>query len=284
MAITLFIIGSLILANAYLSATLAQIQDKVDINVYFKPEATESEILSLRSKLQNLPEVREVAYVTREESLEQFRKRNEGNELIIQSLSVLNDNPLGAVFNIKAKDPSQYGGIAEFLDQKSEESLLRGEAGAIDNINYYKNQVVIERLSKIITGTKSIGLIVSIILAVMAVLVTFNTIRLAIYNAREEIGIMQLVGANYGYIRGPFVVEGIMYGFVSGLIALAFLYPASLWVSRSTASYFLASAEDAMFVFNYFVSNFLQMFMVLIALGVVLGTISSMVAVRRHLK
>ena len=276
--VTLFIIGGLILGNAFLSATLADIKDKVDINVYFNTTAEESEVLTMKTEIESLPEVKAVEYVSREEALEQFRERNKDNTLVIQALDELGDNPLGAVLNIKAKEPSQYEGIAQYLNRENEAVSSDG-GGIIDSINYFKNQVVIEKLSKIIEGARTVGIAIAIILGIMAILVTFNTIRLAIYNARSEIYVMRLVGANSSFIRGPFVVEGVMYGAIAGLISLILLLPATYWLSRATIDYF-----GGINLFKYFVSNFGQMFLVLVVIGVILGTLSSYIAVRRYLR
>jgi len=276
--VTLFIIGGLILGNAFLSATLADIKDKVDINVYFNTTAEESEVLTMKTEIESLPEVKAVEYVSREEALEQFRERNKDNTLVIQALDELGDNPLGAVLNIKAKEPSQYEGIAQYLNRENEAVSSDG-GGIIDSINYFKNQVVIEKLSKIIEGARTVGIAIAIILGIMAILVTFNTIRLAIYNARSEIYVMRLVGANSSFIRGPFVVEGVMYGAIAGLISLILLLPATYWLSRATTDYF-----GGINLFKYFVSNFGQMFLVLVVIGVILGTLSSYIAVRRYLR
>ena len=128
--VTLFIIGSLVLSHAFLSATLAEIEDKVDVNVYFKTDVLEQEILPLKNEIETLPEVKAVTYVTREQALIEFKERNKNNALILQALDELGDNPLGAVLNVKAEDPSQYGTIVQFLEDKNET--------IIDNINYSK--------------------------------------------------------------------------------------------------------------------------------------------------
>ncbi|HEY4505999.1 MAG TPA: permease-like cell division protein FtsX [Candidatus Paceibacterota bacterium] len=280
--VTLFIIGSLFMSNAFLTATLGEIKDKVDINVYFKTTAKEEEVLIMKTDIESLPEVKTVEYVSREEALEQFRERNKDNTLVLQALDELNDNPLGAVLNIKAKEPSQYEGIAQFLNRENEEANLSngssGGVGIIDSINYFKNQVVIEKLNKIIEGARTVGIAIALILGIMAVLVTFNTIRLAIYNSRNEIYVMRLVGANSSFIRGPFVVEGVMYGGIAALISLVLLFPATYWLSRTTTDYF-----GGINLFKYFLSNFGQMFIVLVVIGIVLGTLSSYIAVRRYL-
>ncbi len=139
--------------------------------------------------------------------------------------------------------------------------------------------MAIERLSDLITGIQKMGIIVIITLVVIAVLITFNTIRLAIYTAREEIAIMRLVGARNPYVRGPFVVEGVLYGLIAALIAIALFYPVTLWLKSSTTSVY-----EGIDLFQYYVANFNQMFLIITGVGIALGALSSYLAVRKYLK
>lgn len=274
--ITLFSIGSLIFAKAILSSTLAQIQDKVDVSVYFKTDADEQDILALKSKLEKMGEVKSVEYISREQALENFKERHKDNALIMQSLEELGGNPLGAVLNVKAKETSQYETIAKSLESSSE---LSAETPIIDKINYYQNRVVIDRLTKILDSTKRLGISISIILIIISLLVTFNTVRLAIYSSREEIGIMRLVGASGKFISGPFVIEGIMHGIIASIITMALFYPCTLWLGKMTQNFF-----NGINIFEYYVSNFVQLFLIILATGIILGAISSFIAVRRYLR
>lgn len=279
--VTLLLFGSLILASAFLEATLSEVKERVDINVYFKPEAAEEEILALKKQIEGLPEVKSVEYLSREEVLERFRQTNKDNALIAETLSELPENPFGAVFNIKAREPSQYEGIAVFLSKyyKVEGLGVEPRDSIVDSVNYNRNKVVIDRLNNLIEATRAIGLALGLFLAITAVLVTFNTIRLAIYNAREEIEVMKLVGASPAYIRGPFIVEGIMYGAIAALIAMAALFPATRWLSAKTENFF-----GGLDLFAYYLDNFGELFAVLFISGIILGIASSFLAVRRHLK
>jgi cell division transport system permease protein len=275
MVITLFTIGSLIFARAILGSLLAQIQDRVDIRVYFVKDAPEPEIAALRDVVSKLEEVKSVEYISAEKALEDFKEKHKDNATIMQSLEEIGENPLLATINIKAKDPSQYEAVAKFL--KSQENS--GGTSIIDKINYYQNQKVIDRLSKIVNSARDLGTALSIILAIISVLITFNTIRLAIYISREEIGVMRLVGASSRFVSGPFVVEGIMYGVVSAVIAVVLFYPLVLWLGPLSEGFF-----GGINLFNYYVANFGQLFVLLLLVGSVLGALSSLIAVRRYLK
>jgi cell division transport system permease protein len=278
MTVSLFILGSLLIANAYLVSTLTMVKDKVDVNVYFTTFAPENEVKRLEDMISMLPEVKEVSLLTKEQALARFIERNKDNALIIQSLDELGQNPLGSVLNIKANDPEQYASIVSFLKKRTEDVLSRGETSIIDSINYQENEVVINRLGKIIDGLKKLGGFVAIVLIAMAILVTFNTIRLAIYNARQEITVMRLVGASNSYIRGPFIIEGILYGIIASVLSLGFLYLALYWAKDATGLFF-----GGLDLLSYFTSNILQMYGMLLAAGIVLGMVSAYLAVRRYL-
>ncbi len=274
--ITLTIVGSMILLNQLLETSLTQVRDKVDINVYLVTSAEEPAIFDLKASLESLPDVREVVYTSREDALESFRDRHKNDELTIQALEELGDNPLGASLSIRAKETSQYESIATFLDQhRAAESP---DTPLIDRINFFQNKASIDKLTNIIGTVEQASYITMIILIASSILIAFNTIRLTIYTSREEIGVMRLVGASNMFIRGPFILQGIMYGLVSGVLTLLILYPIVLWLGPRTEAFFLFN------IFNYFVTNFGYLFFVLVGSGIVLGTFSSTLAIARYLR
>ncbi|MCD8508168.1 MAG: FtsX-like permease family protein [Candidatus Pacebacteria bacterium] len=146
-------------------------------------------------------------------------------------------------------------------------------------MNFRQNEQVINRLNTLIRTTQSLGFFVSLFFIIISILISFNTIRLAIYNSREEIGIMRLVGAQNRYIRGPFVVEGLLYGVVSTVLTVLILIPVTLWLSKATTTFF-----GGLDLFAYYINNLFQIFLILLVVGMLLGMISSFIAVRRYLK
>lgn len=274
MTMTLLIIGSLMFLSALIDQFVQYVQDKVDVNVYFVTTADERTILDLKATLEKLPEVQYVSYTNRDEALAAFRDRHQDDQLTVQALDELGDNPFGASLSIKAKETSQYEGIARFLNDKME-----SESGVplIETVNYAQNKVVIDQLGNVTTYVERFGLIVIIVFALASIAITFNTIRLAIYTAREEISVMRLVGATNMYIRGPFVVEGTAYGVAAAVISLIVFFPLSLALKAATKAMFNAD------IFSYYVSHFFWFFLVLVVLGALLGAISSFLAVRKYL-
>lgn len=275
MVITLFTIGALVLSRAVLGTMIAQIQDKVDITVTFNTGVSEEDVLNFKKQIEELAEVKSVEYISAEKALEDFKERHKDNTTITQSLDEIGTNPFGAMLNIKAKQPSQYESVAKFLDSQTK----TGAGSLIYKINYFQNKLIIDRLTKILDSARNLGAVLSIVLLIISVLITFNTIRLAIYISREEIGVMRLVGASSKFISGPFMVEGIMYGGISAIITMILFYPFTYWLGPITENFF-----SSINIFNYYISNFGQIFIILLFTGVVLGTLSSFIAIRRYLK
>lgn len=277
MVVALSMIASTLLITAFLGTALKDLQDKIDINIYVDANASENQIISLKKQIETIPEVDKVTYISREDALTAFRARHENDHRIIQALDEIGDNPLPAALTVKAKEPSQYQGIANFLSNKSE--LSEGSmVSIISKVNYNDNKVAIERLSKIIAGVKKLGSIITVVMIAISILITFNTIRLAIFIARDEIGVMRLVGGSNEYVRGPFVVEGILYGLVASFLTLILFYPITYWLKNTTKVFY-----GGVDLLQYFVANFVQIFLVIVLSGIALGAVSSYLAVRKYL-
>ena len=150
MMVTLMVIGLISFSGAVLDTSLAELRDKIDINVTFVPTASEAEVLSIKQTIESLPEVLLVTYVSREEALTTFKERHKNDQSILSALDELEENPLGATLNVKARDPSQYASVAQFLE--SDNALSQKGITIIDRINYFENKAAIDRLSSIIAS------------------------------------------------------------------------------------------------------------------------------------
>ena len=273
--ITLSVITTIILLQAVLHFSLNQIKDKVDVTIYFTIGASEEKIMTLKSSLEKLPEVATVSYTSAEEALRIFRERHQNDYPTIQALDEIGDNPLGAYLNIKAKEVSQYEDIANFM--KSDNTLAPGGESIVDKVNYHQNKLVIDRLNNIIGGAQRLGFILTLLSVIITVIITFNTIRLTIFIAKEEIGVMRLVGASKMHVRGPFMVEGVIYGIIATGITLVLFLPVTAWLG-STMTNFLGIN-----MYDYYLSSFFQIFAILLLSGIILGVISSLLAIRKYL-
>lgn len=271
MVLVLFVLGGLVFLGAFAGTVLNSLESKVDISMFFVADAPESSILAIRDEITALPEVAAVTYTSKDDALAQFRDRHKDNALIVGALDELGDNPLEASLNIRAKDATNYSAISQFLTGQNYPE--------VDKINYFENQQVIDRLGSIIATVRGSGALLAIFLAFIAVLVAFNTIRLAIYTMREEVGIMRLVGANTWFIRGPFLVSGVLYGVIAALVAVFIFFPLS-WLLAPKLSMLVPEFD----LFRYFTGNFWQFLGIMLFTGTALGVISSYIAIHRYLK
>ncbi|MFH1759265.1 MAG: permease-like cell division protein FtsX [Patescibacteria group bacterium] len=273
MLLTLVAFQGLVLFRVVTNLGVESLKDKIDISMYFAPETGEELILDVQKEIETWDKVKQVEYISREKALAIFKEKHIDDPTINQALQELEDNPLSASLNIKADSPSDYKEIAESLDgQQNWQSL-------IEKITYRQNQLVIERLGKIVDTIEKFGLILTFLLALAAILVTFNTISLAIYSNREEVGIMRLVGSPNRFISGPYIVTGIIYSTIAAFISMVVIWPAVLIVSPYL-EYFIAD-----FSFTaYYYDNLWKLLGYQLIFGILLGVISGKVAIGKYLK
>ena len=277
MFITLFMISSLIFMGAILKFSLQEIKNKVDINVYFVADTQESDILSLKKSVEGISEVASVTYTSSDQALINFKERHKDDALTLQALDELGTNPLTASLSIKAKEPSQYESIAKFLG--GEEPSSPSNNPIVEKVNYYQNKVVIDKLTKITDAVNTLGFWLAIIFLIISIIITFNTVRLAIFISKDEIAVMRLVGASGQYIKGPFVVSGILYGIVSATLVIAVFFGLTYWLGNVSKDFFVG-----LDLFDFYLKNFGQIFLIIFASGIALGAISSYLAVHKYLK
>ncbi len=277
MTITLSVLTGILLFNHVLTTTLESVQNKVDVSVYFVPGADESDIVSLEERVSALPEVADTTYVSERDALADFRARHANDQTTLQALDELDENPIGAMLNIRAKEISQYESISKFFSDTS--TLNTAEQSLIDHVDYNKNKDEISAIQGILKKGRFLGLLLTFILMLLSVIVTFNTIRLAIYFAREEISVMRLVGASSTQIQGPFIVEGALYGGVAMIVTLILFIPITLWFGKHMTD-FLSGVN----LFHYYITHVIEFFVILLVFGAGLGALSSVLAARRHLR
>jgi len=273
MVLALSVLLGLNLFSFITEQAVTSLQDKIDISVYFKSNAPEDQILAIKRSLESLSEVKSADYISRDKALEIFKERHKDEATISQAINELNSNPLQASLEVKAKDPRDYASLAQYFSDSPNLSQY------IESVSYSKNRVVIERLNSIIRNVTSGGLLLTFALAFIAALVIFNTIRLAIYSNREEIGIMRLVGASNSLVRGPYVVEGIIGGVIAAVFSMVLAAPVLY-----TLSPYMNEFVPNLNLFRYFYTHVFSLFGYQLLLGVLLGGVSSFWAVRRYLK
>lgn len=275
MTMSLLMLSSLLFLNGILDFSLSQLQDRVDINIYFFPDTPVEEIRDLEEKILLIPEVRDVSYVSKEEALFDFELRHANDDLIKRSLEELGDNPLGASLNIRAKESTQYEAIVTAIE--SEPVVVNSEF--VERTNYHDNKGVIDRLNQFSSVVRGVVYASILFLGIIAVLVVLSTMRIAIYSSRNDIVVKRLVGAEHRYVRGPFTVMGVLYGFIAGVISLIILFPVTNWLSGVTNTFF-----GGMSIKNYFIENILQFGIIICGVGIALGFFASLLAIRKYLR
>jgi cell division transport system permease protein len=273
--ITLTVVTVLFLFQAILNAAIVNVQSKVDIAVYFTANAPQDQILSLESTLQKLPEVASVQYISADQQVLAFRDRHSNDYLTLQALDELGDNPFGGLLQINAKDSSQYDAIANVLQGDTE--IARTNSQIIQRINYSQNKDIINKLNALIFDARRVGLIATLILAAVSIIIMYTTLRLTIYMAREEIGIMRLVGASGSYVRAPFMVQGMLYG------AFAWILTNILFLPLTYVAGLKLTDLLGINLYSYYVDHFFSVSGLVLIIGLLLGMISSLLAVRRYL-
>jgi len=272
--LSLYVVSVLYVVTHTTDKILKDIQNKVTVSVYFKPDTSEDDILKAKSDLEQNGSIASVDYISRDQALAEFKRENSDEPVILQSLDELGDNPLLASLVVRANNSNQYQSISDYVKQasyKDEISRINFDTGNIKD--------VISRLNSIDVTTRRIGIILSLILVAISVLITFNTIMITIYAQRREIEIMRLVGASNTYIRLPFIFEGVIYGVLASLASMLILFLTLKFLTPYVSS--VVSPQDTV---DFYVSHFFQIFGLQLLIGVMLGILSSLVAMRRYLK
>lgn len=269
--VTLIILTGLLLVLGMINYSLTEIRNRVDISVYLKPDSAQKDAIDLKARILDNTLVRDVVYISGDDALAAFKARHAGDKALVESLAELPENPLSPTLRVRAKDLNQYPQLVEEL-QKLEGSDI------ISKVNFDDNKLLIERLSRMLTITVTGGLGLLLAFAVLAILVNFNTVALAIYHRREEVEIMRLVGATNWYIRGPFLVEAFFYSVMATVITSFAVVPLYLnGLPRLATAFGLDPNFVGFFTLPRLVS--LQL-----ALALLISASASLLAIRKYLK
>ncbi len=274
MIITLTIVLFSVIANATFTHTVQTITDKIDVSVYLKDTVSVDQRTKLMDDIRGLQNVRSVEYISKEQALKIFSKDNPDQLAALAQV----ENPLPASLTIKPRDPNKLEEIKTFLEKKEVLELQSAKTSYSGD-----RKEAIDKITKATRFFRQVGFAGVIVFTVVSMLIIFNTIRMAIFNRRDELTIMRLLGASTWYIRGPFVVETILYGVVSAIVSVTLCN--TLFIVSSSA--FDASSLgllDIKFSNDYFASHFWIILTTQIAIGIIIGAASSLIATRRYLK
>jgi len=272
MVISLLIFSSVLIFFNTANKMITILKDKADISLYFKRDIPSEDILRIRDELIGRPEIAKIEYVSQEAALKNFQKKSQKNPTIQKALEGLGENPLSAHLNIKAKNPSDYQKIIEYANNSPFKDKLI-------TVDLSENQKVIEKINLLAQGIKLGSVLLIFVLTALSVIITFNTIRMAIYSLKEEIEIMKLVGASSWFIRGPFIMEGIIQGLIASLAATLVFMPLIFWLDPKI-EYMVSGLGIGL----YFWSHFWYIFLYQTVFSLITAAISSFLAINKYLK
>ena len=270
--LSLYIVGSTLLIGMVAKELVGNIEKNVSISVYFKPDVSEERINQIKDEIKKGGKVYSIDYISKDQALEKFSSENKDNPVIAGALKEIGENPLLSSLVVRANNQADYSQLAEEIENNYKDD--------INNINYGKNKDVIEKLNKITSSAKKVGLILGIVFVAIAILITFNTIRLSLFVRRKEFDIMRLVGASNLYIKAPSIFEGIFYGVFASILAILAVV-ATAYTAMPMVIKGLITKDQ---IINFYLNNLLFIGGVILVVGLLIGIVSSMIAIKKYLK
>ncbi|MFA6106895.1 MAG: permease-like cell division protein FtsX [Patescibacteria group bacterium] len=271
--LALFSVNMLLTVEVISRAAIDSVKEKIDINLYLKSDSKKEEILAVQSKVSNLEEVKAVRYISKEEAMEKFNEKHKGDPEILEALKELNDNPLTPTLVIQAKDIDQYGALISKINEI--------DSPAIESRNFNDHKMILKKIDAITKKVSEAGAIISLIFVLITALLVYNSIRVAIYIHRREIGIMRLVGASSSFIKMPYLFSSVIYTFVGLLVVIVIFFPFLGLLQPYLEAFFIDYNID---IISYFSDNFLRIFgLQFLALAAV-NAVASLIAVSKYSK
>jgi cell division transport system permease protein len=273
MTLALYLIGVSFFLGFGILSVMTNIEDRINVSINFNFDVPEEKILEIQQEIEDkkISEIKAIRYISREEAFTKFKEQEKDNKDIMGALEILEDNPFPASLVITAKKIKDYKKIDEYLKKEYSDKIM--------STNHDKNQQTINELHNFILFVRNIGLALGIILIIIATLVNFNTVRMSLYVNRKEFEIMRLVGASNLYVKLPTVFEGFLYGLTSALVTIIFLM-----ITIYASDPFIRKMLPDVKIAEFYTSNIIIISLILLMIGVFLGTVSSYIAVRRYLE
>lgn len=277
MTITLLMIFITFSAHHVLTDTVNQIREKVDMSIYLKTDTSEADATAIKNELLKLPSVKRVNYVSPAQARDNFAEENKDSNAALDALNEAT-NKFPGTLNINVVDINNTSELDHFVktDKLVKEHIDPNRAPSFAG----DRRSAIKNIGRIVSFAQQVGIGASILFVAISSLIVFNTIRMAIFNRKEEIQMMKLIGADRNFIRGPFIVEAIMYGFIAALISTT-LGIVILYLSKDGLLSYGIQVKSAVEMATTYLGIVV---LAMIVLGAVIGVISSLLATRRYLK
>ncbi|MCX6812038.1 MAG: permease-like cell division protein FtsX [Candidatus Berkelbacteria bacterium] len=268
--LALFIISLFTFTTIVANQAAAVLKNKVDLTVYLKDSVSDDQVTALEDIIRSRSEVLSIKYLDKDAALAVWRTQHADNT-DLQNVISETDNPLPRSFEVKTARPEQIETVANFLDSEDYAPLIA-------QIDYKQTKNIIDRLVRITSFIRIIGWSLSLLFVLISILIVYNTLRLAIYARSDEIEIMRLVGASGMYIRGPFIIEGLLYGFLAAIITAIIFYFFTGVTIGPVQNYLGLSEYSSSLSVNIWLIILLQF-----VVGLLLGAFCSLLAIRRYL-
>jgi cell division transport system permease protein len=277
MTITLLVVFMTFAARNVLIDTVGVIRDSVDMSIYVLNGTEDSEVASIKTDLEKLESVKEVAYISPREARANFAKANADDAGALEALNQAT-NRFPGTFRIKIvdiNDPAELRTFVETnevlkenIDPNRKPSFAGDRKSAIENIGRW------------VGFAEKAGLLTSVIFVAISSLIVFNTIRMAIFNRKDEIQMMKLIGADKSFIRGPFLVEAVVYGCIAAVIATIL----GIGLLQAASGKLLAAGVNIDSTLAFSTTYMPLVLLCMVLLGGLIGVLSSLLATQRYLK
>jgi cell division transport system permease protein len=277
MTITLMIIFTTFVAQNILGDTVAELRNKVDMSIYLKTETTNQDATEIISELKKLSSVKSVSYISAEDARAQIIEANKADNNVLDAIKeATNKNP--ATLRVIVNDINDTTQLQKFVD---ENTVLKGHLNSDYKPSFAgERRNTIQSIGRAVDFAQKAGIAAGSVFVIISSLIIFNTIRMAIFNRREEIQMMKLIGANQAFIRGPFLVEASIYGLIAAILASGI----GAWALLSSASLLSSYQITVQPTIDLMISRAPLFIVGMIIIGSIIGIISSLFATYRHLK
>lgn len=274
LTIIVLVVTGLFLMRGVSNYLISTIENKIDITAYFKEDTIEQDILQIKEEIaKDSATIKSIEYVSKDDALADFNRKHQDNDVFSQALLEVGDNPFLPSLNIVTNgDEKEYEKVSNILENGVYKDL-------IERVDFYQKKDIIKKVFSITSNVNTFGFVAGIFIILIAILVVFNTMKLVIKSAKEEIATMRVMGASNWFIKAPFVIEGALFGFSSFVISILITFISVYFLSR-----IFSAMVPGFNLFSYFLSNFWMILFIQFSTGIALGVAASLLVVNKYLK
>lgn len=270
MSLALYLMGVSFFSGFGILTVVNNIENRINISMNFDSNITEDEILEIKKEVEKIQEVESVIYISREDAFNNFNEQYKDSREIMKTLEVIDENPFLTSLMVTAENVEHYENINAYLTKTYGNKMYS---------NYDKNKGTIGELHNFIVFIRNVSLGLGAMMIIISILLNLNTIRMSLYANRKEFEIMRLVGASNLYVKLPTVFEGFLYGLTSSFLTIV-----ALVITVYATDPFIKKMLPDVKIAEFYTKHIIEICLIVIALGIVLGTVSSYIAIRRYLE